>query len=144
MLRNIIKTVLLLDLVCSLLFTIIGFISKNFSVATFFYILTLAPFTVFLGPTILLTIIYAFLFKKNPAQSAKRKRLISFISLTAFAIFIWVLIEIFDWQNDIRLWSIALVIERITHSEMRLGAIIFIPLCILTSYLFDRFADRKP
>jgi len=58
------------------------------------------------------------------------------------SIIIWFIIEIWDWQPNFQLWTKKLIKERLEDSEMGLGVIIFIPLCVLTSYLFDRFSKK--
>jgi hypothetical protein len=72
----------------------------------------------------------------------KFKRNLIFIGVTAISIIIWFIIEIWDWQPNFKLWSTKLIKEQLEYSEMKLGVIIFIPLCVLTSYLFDWFSKK--
>ena len=142
MLRHIIKTVLILTIGCSLLTAVYIFFASDLSFGYFLYTMLLVPFTVYLGPIILLTLIYSFIYKTNPNQTSKRRRILVFIPATAIVIVVWYLVEIFDWQSDFSLWTTELIKDRVSHSEMNLGVIIFIPLCIVTSYLFDNYADK--
>ena len=142
MISPILKTTTILTIILSITFTIFVSFFGDFSVGRLIYILILIPFTVFLIPILMLTTIYSFICKKLPSKTLKFKRNLIFIGVTAMSIIIWFIIEIWDWQPNFQLWTKKLITERLEHSEMRLGVIIFIPLCVLTSYLFDRFSKK--
>ena len=142
MIKTIFKTVTILTIILSIAFTIFVSFFSDFSFGRFIYIIILVPFTVFLGPTLILTTIYSFIYKKLPSKTLKFKRNLIFIGVTAMSIIIWFIIEIWDWQPNFQLWTKKLIKERLEHSEMGFGVIIFIPLCFLTSYLFDRFSKK--
>lgn len=142
MLKHLIKTVLILTIGCSLLTALYVFFASGFSFRDFFYTILLIPFTVYLGPMLVLTLIYSFIYNTNPGKTSKPRRILVFISVTALAIVIWYLVELLDWQSNLSLWTTELIKDRVSHSEMKLGAIIFVPLCLMTSYLFDSYADK--
>lgn len=142
MIKTIFKTASILTIILSIAFTIFVSFFTDFSFGRFIYSIILVPFTVFLGPTLILTTIYSFIYKKFPTKILKFKRNLIFIGVTAISIIIWFIIEIWDWQPNFQLWTTKLIKEQLEYSEMELGVIIFIPLCVLTSYLFDCFSKK--
>lgn len=129
-------------LIVSLVFAIIVYVLSNFSMAKLFYSLLLVPTSVFLFPILILTSLYALIYKKYSNQNEKLKRILYTSLYSLIVIFLWVVIEIFEQQMNVFLWDIQLIKYIVFKSDMRLGLCCFVPIIFLISYFFDN--KNKP
>ena len=136
--RLILKVSVVVTIIVSLVFAIIVFIFSNFSMAKLFYSLLLVPTSVFLFPILILTSLYAFMYKKYSNQNEKLKRILYTSLYSLIVIFLWVVIEIFEQQMNVFLWDIQLIKKIVFKSDMRMGLCCFVPFIFLISYFFDK------
>ena len=136
--RLILKVSVGVTLIVSLVFTISVFIFSNFSIGKLFYSLLLVPISVFLFPILILTSLYALIYKNYLNQNEKFKRILHTSLYSLIVIFLWLVIEVFDYQMNVFLWDIQMIKNIVFKSEMRMGLCCFVPVIFFISYFFDK------